>query len=152
MSRAVLSARAVVDVSVEQAREWFLSLKQHPERYQFDTHDGFQFVEGSFGEVGARFMTRERFLFLKLELPFELTEVGDSGFQFRLTRPGSLHVWGRYDIDRAGGGGTALSLVVGSETRVGQVALRAFPVAAAVQRQIQREVDHVKASMERMVT
>jgi hypothetical protein len=32
------------------------------------------------------------------------------------------------------------------------VALRAFPVAAAVQRQIQREVDHVKASMERMVT
>jgi hypothetical protein len=83
MRKAILDARIVVDVSVERALEWFLSLREHPERYQFDTHQGFEFVEGSFGEVGARFRARERFFLLKLPLPFELIQVGESEFWFR---------------------------------------------------------------------
>jgi hypothetical protein len=152
MRRAVLNARAVLGVSVEQARQWFLSLEEHPERYRFYTHQGFEFVEGSFGKVGARFKTRERFFFLKLELLFELTEVGESEFWFRLARPESVQVWGRFDIDRDGEEGSALCLAVGSETRVGQLMLRCFPVATAVHRQIHREVAHIKASMESVYT
>jgi hypothetical protein len=148
MRRANISAHAVVDVSVEQARDWFLSLKEHPERYEFETHGGFEFVEGSFGEIGARFKTRERFFGLGLELLFELTEVGESDFWFRLARPESIGVWGRFDISRGGEERSMLSLSVGSETRFGQLMLRCFPVALAVHRQINREVEHIKASME----
>ncbi|MGD2176301.1 MAG: hypothetical protein PVG71_00605 [Anaerolineae bacterium] len=149
MRREILTAQTVVDVPVEQARDWFFSLEEHPERYQFETHEGFEFVEGSFGEVGARFKTRERFFFLKLELLFELTEVGESEFWFRLVRPGPMQLWGRFDIDREGEERSLLSLAIGSETRVGQLTLRSFPVATAVHRQIHGEVGHIKASMER---
>jgi hypothetical protein len=150
MRRASLSAQAVVGVSTEQARDWFLSLREHPERYEFDTHEGFKFVEGSFGEVGGQFKTRERFFGLKLELLFELTEVGESEFWFRLAGPGSMGVWGSFDISRDGEGRTLLTLAVGSETRLGQLMLRCFPVATAVHRQIHREMAHIKTSMERV--
>ena len=57
-----------VNVSVDRARDWFLSLEEHPERYRFATHEGIEFAGGNFGDVGARFRTREKFYFLKLEL------------------------------------------------------------------------------------
>jgi len=147
--RPVLSAQADVGVSVEEARDWFLSLKEHPERYQFDTHEGFQFVDGAFGEVGARFKTREAFLFIRIELLFELTKVSETAFWFRLVRPVSMEIWGRFDIAAAEDQGTRLSLDIGSDTKAGQLILRCYPVAAAVHRQIQREVRHIKQSMER---
>lgn len=148
MREPVLSAQIDVNVSVEQARDWFLSLKEHPERYQFDTHEGFQFVEGDFGEIGARFKTREKFLFMKLELLFELTEVRGSKFWFRLIRPLRMGIWGSFDIEGAGEQETRLSLDIGSETRAGQLMLRCYPVAVVVHRQIYREVSHIKRSME----
>jgi hypothetical protein len=148
MREPVLSAQIDVNVSVEQARDWFLSLKEHPERYQFDTHEGFQFVEGDFGEIGARFKTREKFLFLKLELLFELTEVRGAKFWFRLIRPLRMGIWGRFDIEGAGEQETRVSLDIGSETRAGQLVLRCYPVAVVVHRQIYREVSHIKRSME----
>lgn len=149
MREPILRAQADVDVTEEQARDWFLSLKEHPERYQFDTHEGFQFVDGDFGEIGARFKTREQFLFFKLELFFKLTEVQESTFWFRLIRPVSMGIWGRFDIAGGEGEGTSLSLDIGSDTRGGQLMLRCYPVAAAVHRQIHREVSHIKRSMER---
>jgi len=149
MRRPVLRAQADVNVTVEQARNWFLSLKGHPERYQFDTHEGFQFVEGGFGEIGARFKTREHFLIFKLELLFELTEVRESAFWFRLIRPVSMGIWGRFDIGDGGERGARLSLDIGSDTRAGQLMLRCYPVAVLVHRQIHREVSHIKRSMER---
>ena len=152
MRKPILNAQAVVDVSVEQARHWFLSLEEHPERYQFDTHEGFEFVEGGFGEIGARFKTQERFFCLKLGLLFKLTAVGESEFWFSLIRPASLQVWGRFDISRGDEGRSLLCLAVGSETRLGQSLLHSFPVATAVHRQIHREVAHIKASMERVYT
>lgn len=147
MRRPILGAQARVRVPLEEARDWFLSLKEHPERYEFDTHEGFKFVQGSFGEVGARFRTREKFLFVRIELLFELTAIRESAFRFRLVRPFS-GVWGRFDLEEMGDGETSLSLVVGSETRGGQLLLSCYPVAAVVHRQIQREVSHIKASME----
>lgn len=148
MSRPVLTAQALVHAPSDGVRRWFLSLQEEPERYQFDTHAGFEFVEGDFGEIGARFKTLEEFLFLRLELLFELTEVSESEFSFRLVRPMSLRIWGRFDIEGAGKQKTWLSLNIGSETRVGQLILRCYPVAAAVRRQIQREVRHIKTSIE----
>ena len=145
----MLCAQAVVNVPEERARDWFLSLEAHPERYRFDTHDGFEFVEGGFGEVGARLRTRERFFGLTLALLFELTEVGESEFEFRLVRPEWLDVWGRVDIRAEGEELSRLSLKVGSETLFGRMMLRLFPVAGAVRRQIRGEVEHIKQSMER---
>jgi len=149
MRKGILRAEALVDVSLEEARRWFMSLQDHPDLYRFDTHDGFQFVDGSFGEVGALFRTRERFLGLDLKLLFELTEVGESAFAFRLAHPRSLGIWGRFSIGVANGDRSQLSLDVGSAAVLGRLVLQVPPVAKPVGRQIEREVAHVKASMER---
>jgi hypothetical protein len=150
MSEAVLRAETRVDVTLEQARAWFFSLKEHPERYQFATHEGFAFVQGDFGEVGARFRTRERFHFLKTELLFELTEIREHAFRFRVLRPGgSLRIWGTFGLE-ADGGAVRLSLEIGARTRAGQLLLRSPPVASAVGQQIEGEVENIKASMERV--
>lgn len=150
MRAAILSTEATVDVPLEAARDWFLSLEEHPERYTFDTHEGFDFKEGDFGEEGARFRTREKFLFLNLELLFELIEVRETAFWFQLHRPSWLEVWGRFEIQEQDGRQSVLSLHVGSETRFGQLLLRCYPLAAAVHRQIRAEVRHIKRSMERV--
>jgi len=150
MRAAIISAENQVGVSVEAARDWFLSLKEHPERYTFDTHEGFEFEQGDFGEVGARFKTRETFLFLRLELLFELAEVRERAFVFWLRRPSCIGVWGRFEIRENNEGQTILSLHVGSETRLGQLLLRSYPVTTAVHRQIRKEVQNAKLSMERV--
>jgi hypothetical protein len=148
MREAILGAQAEVDVPLEAARDWFLSLEEHPERYTFETHGGFEFEEGGFGEVGARFRTRERFLFLPLELLFELAEVRETAFCFWLSRPACIGVWGRFELEEHDEEQSVLSLWIGSETRLGQLLLRFYPVAAAIHRQIHAEVRHVKRSME----
>lgn len=150
MRAAILSAQAEVDVPVGAARDWFLSLEEHPERYTFDTHEGFEFEMGGFGEVGARFRTRERFFFLRLELLFELTEVHETAFWFWLCRPSWIGVWGRFEIEEDNDGQSVLLLSIGSETRLGQFLLRFYPVAASVQAQIRDEVQHIRRSMERV--
>jgi hypothetical protein len=150
MRRAILSVQADADVPVEAARDWFLSLEEHPERYAFETHDGFEFVEGGFGEIGARFRTRERFLFLKLELLFELGKVEENAFWFWLVRPSSPGVWGKFEIGEDGEGHSTLTLSIGSETRVGQILLRFSPAATLIHGQISDEVEHIRRSMERV--
>ncbi len=150
MRKAILSVQADADVPVEAARDWFLSLEDHPERYTFETHEGFEFEEGGFGEVGARFRTRETFLFLKLELLFELGKVEENAFWFWLLRPSSLGVWGGFEIEADGESQSALTLSIGSETRVGQLLLRFSPLATLVHGQISDEVQHIRRSMERV--
>jgi hypothetical protein len=99
MKPAVIKAEATVHVHIAQARRWFMELETHPERYQFETHAGFAFTQGRFGEVGARFQTWEQFYGLELKLYFELTDVDDTHFRFRLIRP-ALAVWGRSSLRR----------------------------------------------------
>jgi len=146
--KAILKVETEVEVPVDAVRDWFLSLEGHPERYAFETHGGFEFEEGGFGEPGARFRTRERFLFLTLELLFELTDVRERAFSFRLVRPSTLRVWGRFEIEKEAQGRSLLWLKIGSETRVGQLLLRSYPVSLAIHQQIWRELRHLKASME----
>lgn len=142
-----ISAEATVNVRMAQARQWFMELETHPERYQFETHAGFAFAQGNFGEIGARFQTWEQFYGLKLALCFELTEVGDAHFRFRLVRP-ALPVWGGFVIEEAPGDITNLGLEIGGTSRLGVWFLRLPLVRGAVQRQIRGEVKHIKASME----
>jgi len=144
----VISAEREVDVSVGQAREWFLSLQEHPERYRFATHEGIEFAGGNFGDVGARFRTREKFYFFKLDLLFELIDVDEGSFRFRLIRPAWMDVWGMFSVRESGSGKVILRLEIGSDTRRGQRWLRFSPVAAAIRRQITGEVGHIKESME----
>jgi hypothetical protein len=147
MESASVTAQVLVKADVEQARRWFLELESHPERYLFETHAGFAFTQGSFGEIGARFQTRERFHGLKLTLGFELIEITDTCFRFRLVRP-PLPVWGVFVIERANGAITHLRLEIGGTTRLGACFLRLPLVHGAIQRQIRDEVQHIKASIE----
>jgi hypothetical protein len=145
--KPLLEASTTVDVSPPQARAWFLSLADHPERYVFDTHMGFTFTRGSFGEPGARFQTEERFRGLTQTLKFELTEVGDDRFSFVLRAP-VPGVWGTFRLSRRADGTTDLSLTIGSDHRPARWLLGVPPVRSAVQTQIRREVAHIKHSME----
>jgi len=144
----VISAEREVNVSVDRARDWFLSLEEHPERYRFATHEGIEFVGGNFGDVGARFRTREKFYFLKLELFFELADVDETSFRFRLMRPAWMNVWGMFSMRELSPGTVTLRLEIGSDTRRGQSWLKFSPAAAAIRQQITGEVDHIKESME----
>ena len=147
MESVIMKAAAPVEVDLADARRWFLELEEHPERYRFETHAGFEFTTGSFGEPGARFQTWEQFYGLKLTLGFELEEVGETRFRFRLVRP-PLPVWGAFVLENRSGDVTTLRLEIGGTNGLGRWLLR-FPfVRGAVQRQIQGEVDHIKESME----
>ena len=143
----VLEAKLAVAVSVSQARQWFLDLEAHPERYTLKTHAGFAFTQGSFGQKGSRFVTWERFYGLRLALYFDLTEVGEQHFRFDLLRS-PFPVWGVYAIEDAGEGTIDLALRVGGTSSSGEWFLRCPFVRRAVNRQIHAEVAHVKASME----
>ena len=144
---SAIKAEETVYVSIAQARQWFLELERHPERYQSETHAGFAFTQGNFGEIGARFQTWEQFYGLKLTLRFELTEVDDKHFRFRLICP-ALPVWGAFAIEEAPGDNTSFSLTIGGTTRLGAWLLQLPLVRGAVQGQIRGEVEHIKASME----
>jgi hypothetical protein len=147
MKRAILQATTSVNVSATQARQWFLSLKTHPERYQFETHKGFAFIKGDFGEVGARFQTWEQFHDLEINMHFELTEIGESHFRFRLLRP-PLPIWCVFRLIEKTLDAVDLHLEVGGTTPLGGWLLRLPLVRRTIQKQIQGEVDHIQASME----
>ena len=147
MESEVIAAQVPVQVGIALARLWFLELEAHPERYQFETHAGFAFTRGDFGQAGARFQTRERFYGLRFTLVFELTEVCDAYFRFRLIRP-PLPVWGAFAIEEAGTGATDLRLAIGGTTCLGAGLLRLPLIRGAVRRQIRSEVEHIKISME----
>ena len=143
----VLEAESEVRVSVAQARQWFLALEVHPERYVLNTHGGFAFTQGSFGQTGSRFVTWERFYVLKLALHFELGTVEDQRFFFLLRWP-PLPIWGVFVIEERGQDAVRLALQIGGTARIGEWFLRCPLVRKAISRQIDNEIQHIKASME----
>ncbi|MFL7792721.1 MAG: hypothetical protein AB8I69_11315 [Anaerolineae bacterium] len=144
---ATIQADASVDVGTKQARQWFLDLETHPERYQFETHAGFTFTAGNFGQIGAHFQTWEQFHGLQANLHFELTKTSDHYFRFRLLRP-PLPIWCAFAIEERSADSTNLSLEVGGTTALGTWLLRLPLIKGTIRRQIQAEVDHIKASIE----
>ena len=147
MERAILTTQTTIQASIGQARRWFSELQTHPERYRFETHSGFAFTQGNFGEIGSHFQTQEQFCGLKLTLCFELTGVEDTHFRFRLTSP-SLPIWGAFTLEEAGDEATELRLSIGGTARLGKCFLRLPLIRGAIQRQIHSEVEHIKVSME----
>ena len=145
--RVVLEAQDTVRVAPDHVRQWFMELDSHPERYRFDTHAGFAFISGSFGEVGARFQTQERFRGIPVTLRFELTGLGKDGIYFRLIRP-ALPVWGAFVIGQAKDGTATLSLQVGENAPNAAWFLELPLVRSAVQNQISGEIAHIKSSIE----
>jgi hypothetical protein len=145
----VLRASVGIDASLERVREWFLSLDEHPERYEFGTHSGFVFTKGSFGDEGAQFETREQFAGVRIRLRFQLMDVDQRHFTFRLLEP-PLAVWGAFEMEPALDSGSRLSLLIDSESRWARGFLRLPLIHGAVLRQIQREVSHIKESLERL--
>ena len=147
----MISAEEVINVSTEQARDWFFSLEDHPERYRFDTHNGIEFVQGSFGKVGARFKSREKLSVLKTELLFEVTEVGETWFRLKLINPSWVDAWATFSIQELSPDSVSLQIEIGSDTRRGQLWLKFSPVAGAIREQITGEVNHIKKSLESAV-
>ena len=145
--RPALQAEATVDASAQRVRRWFLDLQEHPERYQFETHAGFAFTEGGFGQAGARFETCERFYGFQIKLRFTLGAVHNQRFNFRLVRP-PLPVWGAFVIESLGSDQSRLLLQVGGTNHVGRMTLGLPLLRGAVQRQIQSEVDHIALSIQ----
>ncbi len=143
----MIEAGVTVRVDVSEARRWFLELEQHPERYCFETHGGFAFVRGGFGEVGAQFETWEQFYGLRLTLRFELVEIGERAFRFHLIRP-PLPIWCAFVIEPRTAGESFLRLQVGGRTVWGRWWLRCPLLRWAIARQIGAEVAHIAASME----
>jgi hypothetical protein len=134
-------------VGPDKAKAWFLALDKHPEWYQFESHAGFTFTEGEFGEPGARFQTEETFLGIRQRLKFELTEVNANRFTFYLREP-IRAVWGYFELEPTSAGDTRLRLAIGSDKAMQRLFLKLPGVRTAVQRQITREVEHIKVSME----
>lgn len=150
MSREpVLLARADIAVPLDYARSWFHELADHPERYAFDSHAGFTFTQGKFGEPGARFQTEERFAGVTLKLRFELTAVEEHRFTFQLQKP-MQHIWGYFQLDALDEATTQLSLGVGSDYAPQRALLRAPLVRSAVQAQIEGEVANIAESMTKL--
>ena len=147
-SESVLVATAEIDATAEKAKCWFLELSDHPERYAFESHEGFTFTEGAFGEEGARFETHERFMGVPQTLKFVLTEVGDRQFAFELRQP-FTGIWGRFILKSITPRTTELQLEIGGRTRAKRLLLKVPIVSQAIRSQIQREVDHIKASIEK---
>ena len=147
MSDPVLIAETLVTVPVDFATAWFLALADHPERYAFESHAGFVFTQGEFGEPGSRFQTQEQFAgFVKLVLRFELTEVDDYRFIFRSLSP-ARDIWGYFELEPASRNSTYLRLAVGSHRNFQRRLLGLPPVRGAVQHQIEGEVAHISKSM-----
>lgn len=143
----VLKARTRIDVSPAQARAWFMALGDHPERYQFDSHSGFVFTRGRFGEVGALFETQEQLGRIRLTLRFELTRVTARQFDFVLRRP-IASIYGRFALGPTCQGRTQLELAVGSPD-IGKRLLLHLPIVrSAIEHQIRQEVEHIRKSME----
>ena len=151
MGEALLVAEKRIGVPVQEARQWFLALQDHPERYQFDTHAGFTVTNGTFGQEGSRFQTKERFHGIPIMLAFELTKVDLCSFRFRLRRP-PLPIWGSFLLEPAAGNTTKLSLEIGATAPISAWFLSLPLVRKSVQGQIQREVDHIQTSMERFAS
>ena len=143
----IIRAATQVLITSAEAQRWLVDLETHPERYQFETHAGFAFSAGNFGEIGARFQTWEQFLGLTLNLHFELTETSDSHLRFRLIRP-PLPIWCAFTIKEHTGSGIDLGLEAGGTSRAGAWFLRLPIVRPIVQQQITSEIEHIKASME----
>jgi hypothetical protein len=148
MTPALISAQREVGVSIDEARDWFLSLKDHPERYRFETHLGLEFIRGDFGQPGARFKTREKFYSLRLELLFELVEVDERVFRFRVVSLPRLNIWGAFHVEGLRPEAVRLRLEIGSNSTLGRALLGFYPAETAIRRQITREVEHIQESME----
>ena len=143
----VLEARSEVSASAAQARQWFLDLQEYPERYVMNTHAGFSFTRGGFGQSGSRFVTWERFYGYKLALHFELLEVEQQRFFFLLRWP-PLPIWGAFVIEERDQNRASLALQIGGTALAGEWFLKCPLVRGAIGQQIRREVGHVKGSME----
>jgi hypothetical protein len=148
MSQPVIRAEQEVNVTIDEARNWFLSLQEHPERYRFETHMGIEFVKGTFGEAGTRFKTREKFLFLTIDLQYELVEVDERSFAFRLLNLPWFHIWGAFRVKKRNAHNVLLALEIGASQPLGRSFLSFYLVKTAVNGQVHREVAHIKQSME----
>ena len=144
----MISAEEVINVSTEQARDWFFSLEEHPERYRFDTHNGIEFVQGSFGKVGSRFKSHEKLSILKTELLFEVTKVDETWFRLKLIYPSWADAWATFSMQELGPDSVSLQIEIGSDTQRGRSQLKFPPVKNAIRKQITSEVAHIKEAME----
>lgn len=144
---ASMQAQTVINAPIERVRGWFLTLSDHPERYRFESHEGFVFTRGAFGEIGSEFYTREKFFGIMIKLRFRISDVKKDVFTLSCLPPlkGS---WCRFALAAESPEHTCLTLDVNTERRLHAILLNLPGLRNAIQRQINAEVQHIKASIE----
>ncbi|MBN2367859.1 hypothetical protein JXC34_02495 [Candidatus Woesearchaeota archaeon] len=104
----IASASAIVNASSKKVLEYVSKLASGKKKYVFDTHLGFEFIQGSLYEPGSFFYTREKFMGRIMRLDFQVIESKKDRLTFRLLKP-----YGRYNIH-----GTFEMVPVGNKTKV----------------------------------
>jgi hypothetical protein len=152
-----IKAQQVVNNSASQLKNWFKSLKENPDSYEFDSHLGVLVETGSLSESGAIFSTQEVFAGLKFKFKFKVVEVTQNKFEFKLIEPkwlSSLGIKGKFELVPVDEKQTILKLVIFNKAHdyftrvVAMIFLYLSPVRFLIAKQINKETEFVKQKVE----
>lgn len=153
-----IQALKIVEAPVDEVTDWFKSLTEHPEKYQFRSHQGIELLKGSLTTKGSVFETKEKFFGITLRLKFKVSKVTDNQFEFKLIEPKWLKkmgVRGRFEVLPLVRDQSRLELVVFNKanTFFGRIfaALIIYlsPIRIAISKQIRKEVRFIKRQVEK---
>jgi hypothetical protein len=153
-----IQALKVIEAPMDKVINWFNSLADEPEQYQFNSHQGVKLLKGSLTQKGSIFETKERFLGVMIGLKFRVSKVTDNQFEFKLIEPKwlkNIGVQGRFEVQPLVEERSRLELVVfnSSKTFFGRIFAALFlylsPVRLAISKQIRKEVRFIKRQVER---
>lgn len=152
-----IKAQRLINASSQEVKQWLKTLENDPKKYKFDTHQGFQLESGTLSKTGATFTTQEIFAGLKFSFNFQVTEVSQNKFEFKLIKPSwlaSLGIKGKFKTVPVSDQQTILQLIIFNKANdfftrvVAMLFLYLSPVRFLVANQINKEVRFVKNSIE----
>ena len=132
----IAEAHVPVNASPDVIAQWFRDLDEHPERYVFESHLNLELISGNWGEVSSVIQTTEDFGLQPVVLQFTFIAVDDHSFSLHLIDyPVIIHFSMHSSIltIRVVGSGWGKILVL---------------VNSQIERQLSREIDHIKQSVE----
>ena len=152
-----IKAQRLINASNYEVKQWLKNLEKNPKKYNFDTHQGFQLKSGTLSEPTSVFKTQEIFAGLKFSFNFQVTEVSQNKFEFKLIKPSwlaSLGIKGKFKTVPVSDQQTILQLIIFNQANdyftrvVAMLFLYLSPVRFLIAKQINKEVKFVKSSIE----
>jgi hypothetical protein len=150
----IIQTTANIRSTREEFLNFFKKLLKDPTLYQFSTHKGFIPIEGPINKVGSKFKTEETFAGVKIVLFFETTRIDEnSHFEFKLIEPfKSAKIIGRF-LYKIQDEMINLNLTISSNAKsffekIAASLVFFTPIRLLVRNQINKEVLHIKESVE----